>query len=168
MRKFNFIADPEAANSRKSAPMPYFIPAAPAAAPVAAAAAATTPPSSHMMDTNNRVYSLQQKKLNDDDETMTTQLFNPYYYIAENTWEIHPHECVRIYFDGSSDYYHFESSNHWYNSVKKHKHIFFLLQNNSDTSIIKIPLGTRLLSVLIMPEIQSHIIPAPRSYSFSE
>ena len=165
MKKFNFVTDPDISNPRKrSSIRPYFIPAAPAA-PAAAAAAASG--NQRGGDNNNgHIYSLQQKKFTNDE--LMTQLFNPYYYIADDTWDIAPHECARIYFDGMSDYHCFHSNPGYRQKLKKPEQVFFLLQNNSDTDSLRIPLGTRLLSILITPHIQSHVIPAPRCYSISE
>lgn len=99
---------------------------------------------------------------------MITPLFNPYYYIAANTYEIEPYECVQIYFDKISDYYRFDSDHGYKGHAKKYKHVFVLLQNNSNTDVLKIPHGTRLMSVLITPKIRSDIVPSQRCYSISE
>jgi|688.fasta_scaffold108378_2 hypothetical protein len=162
MKKLNFVSDPDASNPRKrGAPLPYFIPAA-----AAAAAAAAASGNRRGGDNNDHTYFLQQKKFVNDE--LMTQLFNPYYYIADDTWDIAPHECARVYFDGMSDYHCFHSNPGYRQTLKKPKQVFFLLQNNSDTDILRIPLGTRLLSILITPHIQSDVIPAYRCYSISE
>lgn len=158
MKKLNFLSDRESSNPRKRTPMPYFIPA------TTTTSTASSLPSLHMMN-DNSVYSFHEKKINDE---RIIPLFNPYFYIAANTCEIAPHECVRIYFDSISNYHCFDSDHGYDGCAKKYKNIFFLLQNNSDSGILKIPIGTRLLSVLITPKIQSDIIPAHRCFSISE
>ncbi len=158
MKKLNFVSDPDAANPRKrGAPLPYFIPAA-------AAAAAS---GNQRGGSDDHTYSRQQQKKFKPDE-LSSQLFNPYYYIADDTWDIAPHECARVYFDGMSHYHCFHSAPGYRQTLKNPKQVFFLLQNNSDTDILRIPLGTRLLSILITPHIQSDVIPAHRCYSISE
>ncbi len=118
-----------------------------------------------MNDDKKSVYSFNQRIINDE---MITPLFNPYYYIAANTYEIEPYECVQIYFDKISDYYRFDSDHGYNGHAKKYKHVFVLLQNNSNTDVLKIPHGTRLMSVLITPKIRSDIVPSQRCYSISE
>jgi len=173
MRRLNFISDCEISNPRKRAPLPYFIPSTTTAtaAPATAATASSSLPSSSSsslltMNDDKRVYSFNQRKIDDE---IITPLFNPYYYLAANTYEMEPYECVRIYFDDISDYYRFDSDHGYYKGhAKKYKHVFVILQNNSPTDVLKIPHGTRLLAVLITPKIRSDIVPTHRCYSISE
>jgi hypothetical protein len=105
-----------------------------------------------------------------DRKTTTTSsyLFNPYYYRADSCWEIAPQEWAVIYFDHVSDWYTCsETKNHW-NAFSIKKHAFFVLLNNSCTNLLNVSCGTSLLDILILPDMKSYIVPAPRTFDYSE
>lgn len=99
----------------------------------------------------------------------TRHLFNPYFYTADESFELRPQEWVRIYFDHVSDY-NCGLHAHWraYSTCLKRQHVLFVLQNSSDLSILKIPQHCRLLDILLMPDIKSCVLPVTCSYAFSD
>jgi hypothetical protein len=152
MRKLNFYADQNSSyQQRRATPLPYFV-------------ASSSSSSSSSSDVLISICLQQIKELN---ETMMSHLFNPNYYKADDSWEIGPKEWILIYFDHVSDWHSCENEKNW-NVFGLKKHVFFVLRNNSPTNVLKVPRGTPLLDILILHDIKSYIIPAPRTFAYSE
>jgi len=133
-------------------------PPSPASSPASspAAAAATT----FMDDLLNR---LQKLDLNKD----TTHFFNPYYYIADRTFEIEPQAFITVHFD--SDHCPPQTSySGCYKSCLKRQPVFVVIQNSSKVDRLQVPQGCSLLELLTMPEIKSCLLPVtPQSFTFT-
>lgn len=169
MRKLNFQTDRNYDLGMNStpppvAPLPYFIPVPPPPPPPPRPPPSSSAAAAAAAAVDNIIVSLQQMEMTD-----TSHFFNPYYYTADEPFELGPKEFVAVYFDRDSDHNRFESrARSWnaYKSCLKKQHVFFVLQNISSGSILKIPTGTRLLDILILSDIKSCVIPVTRSFSF--
>jgi hypothetical protein len=161
MRKINFNTDPNAYQSRKSGPLPYFVTVPPPPPPPPARARPSSSSSSEIL------LNLCLRQIKNLDETTNYHHFNPHYYKADKSWEIRPQECVVIFFDHVSDYYTSENEKNW-NAYCLKRHVFFVLHNKSCTNSLRVPLGTSLMDILLMPDIMSYMIPASRTFVYSE
>lgn len=141
--------------SSPSPPPPPSPASSPASSPAAAAAATT-----FMDDLLNR---LQKLDLNKD----TTHFFNPYYYIADRTFEIEPQAFITVHFD--SDHCPPQTSySGCYKSCLKRQPVFVVIQNSSKVDRLQVPQGCSLLELLTMPEIKSCLLPVtPQSFTFT-
>ena len=101
------------------------------------------------------------------DET-SQRFFNPFYFRAKTCFKVKPKEFIKIYFDGSNDYSWGSHKNYdGYLSCLKKQQVFVLLQNSCNCSSLMVNCGTRLMDILIMPDIKSCILPTSQSYIFS-
>jgi|APCry1669189000_1035189.scaffolds.fasta_scaffold55347_2 hypothetical protein len=193
MRKLNFTIDPSSScqlarrgQRRIPSPLPYFIPTPVTPATPSSSSSASSPPSSSSSPSSAAAAAAAASAWDElicrleqvDLKGGTTHYFNPYYYKADDTFELEPKEFVTLYFDNISDYKFAlqnsscssSSSSRWapYKSCFKKQHVFFMLQNSSSVNSLNIPKNTRLLDILIMHDIKSCVIPVTRPFSISE
>jgi len=141
MQTFTFKINPQIypLDRMSEVPAPYFVSLSPPAAAAAAAAAA-----------DSVLYSLQQKLKEPN------QLFNPYFYAADDSFELGPKHCAIIYFEQSFDY---TAQCTGLKSCLINQHLCFILHNKSPVNRLMIPSGARLLDILILPDIKSYLMP---------
>jgi len=132
-------------------PLPFRIPVPPSSPPTTTT---TTPP---LLDDEAIVDRLRQMDIYE-----TENFFNPYYYTADEPFQLEPKEIVTLFFDRVPD----GATWNAYKTCLRKRHVFFVLQNISSTTCLRVPQGARLLDILIMDDIKSCIIPVTQSFSF--
>jgi len=156
-------------NSRQlsDSPLPYFIPVPPPLPPFSSSSSSSSSlPYSSVEVTSTDPPSLVDDLVNQFQEMNFNHFnFNPYFYCSDESFEIGSQEWITIHFDRQNELN--SEFNVYSRSCLKNQAVCFLIRNISSVNILKVPKGTRLISLLLMENIQSCIIPVTKCYIFS-